>query len=589
MVIAIVKSIKNLEPSFFEKFDRSDPGLLITMLTLEMDDNGKPIPENINVNECIKLGSISKQLSNIMDLTLLNKKLPINIYNSNSYYTNYGIILKTDKLIPKNFPNKYVQCLNVRDSGSDLRRCDTDFDNHIGGDHLQQTRGKYILPLRANKQKCKCTYLDKVSNTCNTKAEVVGCGAKCTESGKICGEVTWCDFDDFNKPQNKNGIGCAIHPKNIHKFINETVLWNKARINQNWDIPHPENELDAYVANNDENQQMIIDSVECFVFTEYCGSTKCDQDVTGRIQKRMEIVTNDFNKFYNKNVDLYKLIIDPSKNGGKYVNGDIIPWEKNNYTSDLRSMMVKIDLDPQNITKPLSMYTYRVAENVDGIAGKNTGDIKGDNSYISGEFCPRHGDDYCKKAVMSQYKVNYLPIRPVISAKNNKDMETCMYDDDQSECKITQDGFGNYALCNPGGVIGGNVEENGEYMCTRCADTSIPDYNIYCREAPGVELDRFSGGKWYSWPRQTMCKDGEELGQNGCNWNLSKEKVKNFTIEDLRDQDYKILINDEYQKIVKKCTTNGKLDKQCQNNEISKFVQDNAPSNIATLNKAFGV
>jgi hypothetical protein len=42
------------------------------------------------------------------------------------------------------------------------------------------------------------------------------------------------------------------------------------------------------------------------------------------------------------------------------------------------------------------MYTYRVADTVDRIETKNTGDIKGNNSYISGEFCSRHGYDFCK-------------------------------------------------------------------------------------------------------------------------------------------------------------------------------------------------
>ena len=579
---------QNTDKNLFDNFDESNPGLLISMLTLDTDSNGNPLPENININKCIKLGSISKPVVNIMDLTLINKKLPLNIYNSNSYFTNYGIILNTDKLIPKDEPNKYVQCLGVRDRGSDLRRCDTDFAQHIGGDHYQYTLGKYDkLPLRPNKTTCKCVYLDRVSNTCNSKAEVVGCGAKCSEDGKICGEVTWCDFDDFNKTQEENGLSCAIHPKDMDKFIEETILWNKARINQGWDVPHPENELDAYIANNEENQQMIIDSIECFVFTEYCGKNKCSSDVINKIQKQMEIVTNDFNKFYNKNVSLYKLRIDPSKNVGKYSNGKIIAWENNNYTSDLRSLLEKIELNPENVTKPLSMYTYRVAETVDGIAGKNTGDIKGDNSYISGEFCPRHGDEYCKKTVVSQYNVNYLPLNPVIPAKD-KDGNTCM-NNDLDGCKVTQNGFGNYALCNPGGVIGGSVEKNGKYICTRCADSSIPEYDTYCKQAPGIELDRFSGGKWYSWPAQTKCLD-EDIGKNGCTWNLSKGDVKNFTVDELSKQGYKLLFDPDYQKIVKTCTnSSGKLDKNCELNGIKTFVQENAENNNKILNKIFGV
>ena len=166
-----------------------------------------------------------------MDLTLLNKKLPVNIFNANSINTNFGIILNTDQMIPKDFPDKYIQCLSVRDSGSDLRRCDTDFDQKLKSrNHRYYTTGKYgNLPLRTNSSKCDCTYDDSISNVCNTKAAVAGCGAKCSESGKICGQVTWCDWDDFGKEPNQLGLGCATHPKDINQWIDATVAWNKAR------------------------------------------------------------------------------------------------------------------------------------------------------------------------------------------------------------------------------------------------------------------------------------------------------------------------------------------------------------------------
>ena len=38
------------------KFNSSDPGLLISMLTLGEDSQGNPDPSTINVNKCIKLG-----------------------------------------------------------------------------------------------------------------------------------------------------------------------------------------------------------------------------------------------------------------------------------------------------------------------------------------------------------------------------------------------------------------------------------------------------------------------------------------------------------------------------------------------------
>ena len=310
-----------------------------------------------------------------MDLTLLNRKLPLNIFNAHSFITNYGIILDAEKLIPKDNPSKYVQCLRVRDSGSDLRRCDTDFSNKHKHKHKHDptTYGKYNFPLRdINDKNCSCLYQESISNVCNTKAEVVGCGAKCSEKGKICGQVNWCDSEDFDN-LTRDGLGCATHPKDMEKWIDANIEWNKKRIEENWDITHYENELDAYIANNKENQQLIIDSILGFVFTDMCGNTKCSKKVSDDIQSKMERVTNDFNKYYNKNVSLYKLLLDTSINVGAYRNDKFVKWEDNNYTTDISSLLINIKLDPNNISKPQQMHTYRVADTVDGIINRNTG------------------------------------------------------------------------------------------------------------------------------------------------------------------------------------------------------------------------
>ena len=572
---------KNKNKTLVEKFNNSNPGLLITMLSLESDDD----IGSIDINKCIKLGSISKPETNIIDFTLLNKKLPINIYNSNKHITNYGIILDTELLIPQNFPDKYIQCCGVRDRGSDLRRCDTDFSNKLNHrHHRHHTIGKYDgFKLRSPHDKCDCVYVNNVSNACNSKAEVVGCGAKCSEHSKICGQVNWCSFDDFASEPQHDGLDCAIHPKDMNEFIQATIDWNKARIQKGWDIPHPENELDAYIANNDENQKMIIDSIMGFVFTEYCGSKQCSSKILKKVEHQMKIAVADFNKFYDKNISLYKMRIDPDLNMGVYKkDGHIISWEENNFTSDLESLLVKIDVNPRNTTKPASMYTYRIASDVDGIGGKNTGDIKGDNSYISGEFCHRHGDDYCKHSVMTQYKVNYLPINPPIPARDH-DHKTCKYD--VASCKITQQGFGNYAICNPGGVIGGTVEKNGKYICSRCSDKEIPDFDTYCKHAPGVELDRFSGGKWFSWPNQTRCDNGVPIGTDGCSWNV-EEDTKSFKINELQEKGYKLLLNDDYKLIEEKCEGHDDTH-SCIKKEISNFIQKNSNNNISVLEKAF--
>jgi|UniRef100_A0A6C0IZT5 hypothetical protein len=562
--------------TLFEKFNKSEPGLLITMLTLPIDSNGMPNTDYINVETCTSLGSISKPIVNIMDLTLLNKKLPLNIYNSNSYYTNFGILLDPSKLMPKDFPNKYVQCLRVRDSGSDLRRCDTDFSHKLKHDkhHHHKTYGKYNgFDLRSISQKCSCHYEESISNVCNSKAEVVGCGAKCEDTGKICGQVDWCDWDDFDNYK-KKGLDCATHPRDIQTWIDATVEWNKKRIEEGWNIPHHENELDAYIENNEDNQEMIMDAILGFVFTDMCGENNCSTEITDLIQKQMEIATNDFNKFYSKNVKLYKLMIDTNINVGAYKNGKFVKWEDNNYKTDLESLLVDIKLDPNNVTQPKQTFTYRVAETIDGINGKNTGTIKGDNSYISGEFCPRHGDEYCKNSIISEYSVDYLPINPKIVARE-KDGRSCKYG--ETGCKITQDGFGPYALCNPGGEVGGT----GAYECTDCMDNEIPDYEKTCANHPGVEHDRFSGGKWYSWPNKSYCK-GKPLGTNGCTWNFTN--TNHYKINDI--DNYQLLLSDKYKVLEQNCKNSSDRN-HCISKSISNFVQENAENNIQALNNAF--
>lgn len=556
-----VTSLMQKKTDMFKLFDDSSPGLLITMLKVEHNTDGTPDLTSINVNRCIKLGSISKPKTNIIDFTLLNKRLPINIYHADGF----GIILNTKQLIPPSEPDKYIQCCGLRDRGSDQRRCDTDFNHNLNHSHSRHhTIGKYNgLPLRSNKHKCNCVYGDMISNTCNTKAEVVGCGAKCQESGKICGQVDWCTAVDFNAVPKIDGIGCAIHPRDMEKYIDATVQWNKTRIEKKWDVRYHENELDAYVANTPENQKMIIDSIEAFVFTEDCGC-----------QLQMETAVNDFNRFYNKNLQLYKFRVPVQSGAGAYRRGWNVQWQDNNFTSDLRSILEPIELHVENFTRPNTMYTYRIAETVDGIAGKNTGDIKGDNAYISGEFCSRHGDEFCRKSVMSKYKVDYMPINPAYTSKNRDD-KTCTYDD-SNDCDVTRQGFGYYAVCNKNGDYHNHT---GKYECTNCDDDQVPEYERTCKNSPGVELDRFSGGEWLSWPREAECTG--DIGEGGCTWKSTF--VDSKRIEDL--DGYKLLLNDEYDKIAEGCRHHH----ECIKKGISEHVENNADHNIQILKKSFNV
>ena len=130
----------------------------------------------------------------------------------------------------------------------------------------------------------------------------------------------------------------------VTQYIKATIAWNKSNISNGWNTSHPENEFDAYIEPTDANQQIIIDSIECFVFTEYCGSNKCNDKQVETLKEKMIGVTNSFNIKYKKSIPLYKLIIDPEINGGAYKNKKIVSWENNNYSSDLKSLLVKINV-----------------------------------------------------------------------------------------------------------------------------------------------------------------------------------------------------------------------------------------------------
>ena len=213
-----------------------------------------------------------------------------------------------------------------------------------------------------------------------------------------------------------------------------------------------------------------------------------------------------------------------------------------------------------------TMKTYRVAETADGITNKNTGDLAGDNSYISGEFCARHkddnGDDTCGSSKITEYTVSY-----------------------PADYK-----FGQYALCNPGGAVGGT----GDYKCGKCdeqctkskcefqknACNSKDDCNkdvTRCTPNPGRQRNRFAKGYWYSWPEATQCKTLSDLKEGKCKWYVD-ERTKSIDTGDLQGMGYKMMTNDEMEKNCDGKTT-------CTEAEIKKFVQTYETDNLKVLNK----
>ena len=251
------------------------------------------------------------------------------------------------------------------------------------------------------------------------------------------------------------------------------------------------------------------------------------------------------------------------------------------------------------------MKTYRVAPTIDGITGKNTGDLKGDNAYISGEFCARSkdkntGKDTCGSSIVTEYVVSYP-----------EDFE-----------------FGQYALCNPGGEVGGT----GPYKCGRCDEQCIDRNNTgggflspisnqgsgsrelvqtgstlsdadticefqknscnsksdcnkdikRCTPNPGQEFDRFSGGNWYSWPAASQCNSLDDLkAGKGCKWYVHKN-TKNIKAKELHDKGYKMMTNEEINNN-KVCNNTSK----CTDEEIKNFVQAHQKKNLEVLENVF--
>lgn len=551
-----------------DHYDNASPGIFLTMVTLPTlvaaTDSTGPLPdvESLSLDACTKLGRISKPLNGIVDLTLLNKRLPLNFYSSRSSVTNVGILLDPKPL------QKFIQCMGVRDRGSDLRRCDTDFSNSSPA--VKVTSGDYQFPLRKTGEKCTCTFDKKLSNRCSSGPSIAGCGAKCSDTGKVCGEVTWCTAADFGKEPTVEGGFCAWNPNNMTEWIDATIAWNKAylRNKETWDVPHSENEVDAIVADTPQNQQIINDAILAFVMTDSCGATKsgtltkCPAETMAKLTEKMKAIVAQFNKIHGRTVKLYLV---------KNNEAAVAAWEASGYVSDwsaFTEIPVPVDFSVSPVKR---MYTYRVADGVDGILEKNTGDVAGDNSYIGGEFCGRHPDT-CQDAVLTRYEVEY-DATPVATPAYTKPTGTSCYVEG-ADCQQVHSGFGNYSLCNPGGVVGGT----GPYKCTKCADAKIGQCDVY----PGVETDRFSGGKWYSWPGAKMCGDADPIGTGGCRWKVTGTP-KSVSVRDLVKSGYKTLDVAEYQKMQRSC----KQKKSCVDRKVSAYVKQNQEKNIETINKSF--
>ena len=199
------------------------------------------------------------------------------------------------------------------------------------------------------------------------------------------------------------------------------------------------------------------------------------------------------------------------------------------------------------------MKTYRVAPTADGIKNRNTGNIKGDNSYISGEFCARHSD--CGKSKITEYTVS-LP-------------------DDYE--------FGQYALCNPGGEVG----KIGHYQCSGCNEQCKNDICEFqgipckhkadcnkdvtrCTPNPGREDDRFAGGSWYSWPEGSQCKSLSDLKDKKCKW-FVHDNTKSISVNELQSKGYRMMTNE-------KCAD------KCTSKEIANFVKEHEEQNLNILN-----
>jgi hypothetical protein len=556
-------------------YDSASPGIFLSMITLPTlvaaTNSSGPLPDvdTLSLDACTKLGHISKPLNGIIDLTLLNRRLPLNFYSSRASVTNVGILLDPKPL------QKFIQCMGVRDRGSDLRRCDTDFGNSSPNlPNFKFTSGDYQFPLRKTGAKCTCTFDKELSNKCSSGPSIAGCGAKCSDTGKVCGEVTWCT--DFGKEPSVEGGFCAWNPNNMTEWIDATIAWNKAYLRNKvkWDVTHSENEVDAIVADTPQNQQIINDAILGFVITDSCGATKsgtlnkCPVETMGKLSEKMKAIVAQFNQMHGRSVKLYLV-----KNNDEEA---VSAWEANGYVSDWSSF-TEIPVPDYNIVPGMyqRMYTYRVADGVDGILEKNTGDMAGDNSYIGGEFCGRHPDT-CQDALLTQYEVEY-DATPVATPAYTKPDGTSCYTQ-TTDCQQIHSGFGNYSLCNPGGVVGGT----GAYKCTKCADAAVISQETPCDVYPGVETDRFSGGKWYSWPGAKMCGDTDAIGTDGCRWKVSGTP-KSVSVRDLVSSGYKTLDVTDYQKMQKSC----KHKKSCVDKKVGAYVKENERRNMEIIKNAF--
>jgi hypothetical protein len=243
-------TIPTMEFSDINNRFKSENGVIVNISGYS-DNTGKTTTDQ-RKNK-IYLENIAKQTEydnkvSVIDLTILNDQLPINLYARNPYDVTIGVILDTQVLIDMGI----LRCANQQDDGSIARGCH-DYDEKnvcIDGDGKQ----------------CECKNNGKCSDQADYMSILAGCGEK-ANSRYGCNQVHWCGINTgdtnselvrkFGDGTYKSGDCMFKVVDDSNQKINQTFI-KAARAAKIFKDPSQENPFEGFYTENEIDASLYV-------------------------------------------------------------------------------------------------------------------------------------------------------------------------------------------------------------------------------------------------------------------------------------------------------------------------------------------
>tara|TARA_Y100000389_G_C17462232_1_gene522694 strand:- start:53 stop:2983 length:2931 start_codon:yes stop_codon:yes gene_type:complete len=339
----------------------------------------------IYLENCAKVNEFNNNVSTIA-LTLLQEKIPINIYARGPYDVTIGLILDTDILIQMGI----MKCAVVYDDGSVSRGCHDPTSVDSQGNSC-------TCSINDNFKGCGKDY----SNSKDYEAVLAGCGTKCHphKSTYKCNEVYWCQdnytdeqiIKDYSNNDWNELSQCKLKvlDKNNPKLINQVYIDSIIGFKKNNKPAHNrfyyENEIDGAIQLTEKNKNLWLKAI-VGVFHDTNSDVMCacapdtckkppdresccfDDDVSSTIQCQQKYC--DLIKCRNDSIQCVKNMVDEYNEKVSPITGHKIRgwsmdgmkrnkwvgWEDGNYISKLKNHLFPISITPPESKSLLIKY-----------------------------------------------------------------------------------------------------------------------------------------------------------------------------------------------------------------------------------------